>query len=70
MCDSHLYDLLLPNFLPQMHTFVVNRQMIMAPEALATFFTLVCFLICSEHGLNLSTCCVEEVTGQLYSPFY
>lgn len=36
--------ILLPNFLSQMNTFVVDCQMIVPPEALATFFTLVCFL--------------------------
>lgn len=34
----------LPHFLSQMNAFVVDRQVIMAPEALPTFFTLVCFL--------------------------
>lgn len=40
----HSCFILLPHFLSQMDTFVVDGQMIMAPEALATFFTLVCFL--------------------------
>lgn len=47
-----MHDLLLPDFLPQMDTFVVDCQMIVAPEALATLFTLVCFLTCSQHGLS------------------
>lgn len=52
-CESvnDLYDnILLPNFLSQMNAFVVDCQMIMAPEALATFFTLVCLLTCNKHG--------------------
>lgn len=51
MCDCDLYDnILLPNFLSQMNAFVVDRQMIMSPEALATFFTLVCFFTCNKRG--------------------
>lgn len=34
-----------------MNAFVVDRQVIVAPEALATFFTLVRFLTCRKHGL-------------------
>lgn len=37
---------LLPDFLSQMNAFVVDRQMIVAPEALATFFALVGLLTC------------------------
>lgn len=40
----HSSFILLPNFLSQMNAFVVDRQMIVAPEALAAFFALVCFL--------------------------
>lgn len=44
-------DVLLPNFLPQMNAFVMDRQMIVAPEALAAFFTLVGLLTCNKHEL-------------------
>lgn len=40
----HSSFILLPNFLSQVNTFVVDRQMIMAPKALATLFTLVSLL--------------------------
>lgn len=36
--------ILLPNFFTQMNSFVVGGQMIVAPEALATFLTLMRFL--------------------------
>lgn len=48
--DLHA-NVLLPNFLSQMNAFVVDCQMIMAPEALATFFTLVGLLTCNKHEL-------------------
>lgn len=44
-------NILLPYFLSQVNAFVVDSQMIMPPEALATFFTLVCLLTCNKHGL-------------------
>lgn len=44
-------NILLPYFLSQVNAFIVDCQMIMAPEALATFFTLVCLLTCNKHGL-------------------
>lgn len=37
----HSRFIFLPDFLSQMNTFVVDRQVIMASEALSTFFTLV-----------------------------
>lgn len=40
----HSCFILLPYFLSQVNAFVVDRQMIMPPEALSTLFTLVCFL--------------------------
>lgn len=40
----HSSFILLPDFLSQMNTSVVDCQVIMASEALATLLTLVCFL--------------------------
>lgn len=39
---------LLPDFLPQVNASVVDRQVIVAPEALATFFALVGLLTCDR----------------------
>lgn len=48
--DLHA-NILLPNFLSQMNAFVMDCQVIMAPEALAAFFTLVGLLTCNKHEL-------------------
>lgn len=41
---------LLPDFLAQMNAFVMDRQVIVAPEALAAFFALVGLLPCDQTG--------------------
>jgi len=46
-------NILLPHFLPQMNALVVDRQVVVAPEALATFFTLVRLLTWNKHGWSL-----------------
>lgn len=48
--DPHA-NVLLPNFLSQMNAFVMDCQVIMAPEALAAFLTLVGLLTCNKHEL-------------------
>ncbi|TNN54367.1 hypothetical protein EYF80_035447 [Liparis tanakae] len=39
----------------EMDALVVDRQVVVAPEALATFFTLVRLLPCNKHGWSYST---------------
>lgn len=41
---NSLENILLPHFLSQVNTFVVDSQVVMASEALPTLLTLVCFL--------------------------
>lgn len=44
---------LLPDFLAQMNALVMDRQVIVAPEALAAFFALVGLLTCDQTGLKV-----------------
>ena len=45
-------DLLLPHFLPQVDTFIMNCEMIVTPEAFATLLTLMGFLACITTEAN------------------